>query len=461
MTDGLLQIARIVERESGIVVREAQLPALAAALGRSAAGMDAERFLEELDGQAAGAAVGRLIDEVTVKETYFLRELRDLRAVDWPGLLRRARASGSDVVRVWVSACATGEEAYSLAILASEALGSLPPVSVLATDISTAALERAEIGRYSQRSMRNVGPELRERYFMPAQGGHSVRQSVRSLVRFRRHNLVADPAPPPGEVPFDVITCRNVLIYFDRPTVERVIASLESALRPEGQLVLGVADRLCGTPSRRANDGVGRSAVDRRRVRPPARRLRRPLGLDEGERTHAEPPGRADEKGAAARSLAQGPRRRLEDRLEEALDAADRGELATAIALTTTVTADQPLNADAYFVRGLSELRCGDGDAAAASFRRALYVDPSFSLAAFALGRAHDVRGDPRAARRAYEQALRTLDPDDDRHRMLLDQVDLGDIAAACRARLVADRQRSAVPGRAAAGPVVGARDAR
>jgi predicted TPR repeat methyltransferase len=73
------------------------------------------------------------------------------------------------------------------------------------------------------------------------------------------------------------------------------------------------------------------------------------------------------------------------------------------------------------------------------SFRRALYVDPSFGLAAFKLGRAHDASGERAAARRAYERALRALDPEDERHRLILDQVDLGDVAAACRVRLRAD----------------------
>jgi predicted TPR repeat methyltransferase len=72
------------------------------------------------------------------------------------------------------------------------------------------------------------------------------------------------------------------------------------------------------------------------------------------------------------------------------------------------------------------------------SQRRALYVDPTFALAAFKLGRAQDALGDERAARRAYEQALRTIDPDDRRHELFLEQVDLGDVASACRARLAA-----------------------
>jgi predicted TPR repeat methyltransferase len=94
------------------------------------------------------------------------------------------------------------------------------------------------------------------------------------------------------------------------------------------------------------------------------------------------------------------------------------------------------LDAEGYFLRGLTELERGEASAAAATLRRALYLDPSFGLAAFQLGRAQDATGDRRAGRRAYEQALRILDPDDERHRDILDQVDLADVAEACRVRL-------------------------
>ncbi len=95
-----------------------------------------------------------------------------------------------------------------------------------------------------------------------------------------------------------------------------------------------------------------------------------------------------------------------------------------------------PLDADAHFVQGLVTLESGEPAKAAAALRRALYVDPAFSLAAFVLGRACDETGDAVAARRAYQRVLRTLDPHDHRHEPILQQVDVGDIAAACRARL-------------------------
>jgi chemotaxis protein methyltransferase CheR len=97
---------------------------------------------------------------------------------------------------------------------------------------------------------------------------------------------------------------------------------------------------------------------------------------------------------------------------------------------------DNQMDSDAHFVYGLVALEAGQPERAAGAFRRAMYIDPAFSLAAFTLGRAYDALGNEAAARRAYEQALRMLDPADDRHELILQQVHIGDIATACRARL-------------------------
>ena len=224
-------------------------------------------------------------------------------------------------------------------------------------------------------------------------------------MRFRQHNLSRDPIPPLGEGAFDLVVCRNVLIYFDAPLVERVIAGFELAVRDGGTLIIGAADALCGTASRLASIATQDPAP--RKV---ASRLRRPLGRE------------------AVLSR--------DERLAAALDAANAGRTGEALEHAALLLASDALDADAYFVRGLVELQADDATAAAASLRRSLYVDPTFALAAFTLGRAHDALRDDVAARRAYEQALRTLDPEDDRHELLLQQVDLGDVAAACRARL-------------------------
>jgi chemotaxis protein methyltransferase CheR len=384
VSQSLELLAALIHRETGISVKPAQYPSLAAAVRRVDPELDAAAFLR---GARRADLLEQLIDEVTVNETFFFRQRRELDALDWHRLLAGAHARGADGVRVWVAACSTGEEAYTLAMLASDAFApARPPVSILATDISVAVLDKASRARYGRRALRVLDRATRERYFVPAGDGIAVAPPVRELVEFRRHNLVSEALPDDGPA-FDLIACRNVLIYFDGATVEHVIGLLERALAPGGTLLLGAADRLCGAATRIAPPADPPAPREGRAPRRPVRELRAPLGREPA----AEP--------------------------------------------------DAPLDARAYFLRGLAELSEGDPGGAVGSLRRALYVDPSFGLAAFQLGRAHEEEGDRGAARRAYEQALRTLDPDDPRYRDMLDQVDLGDVAAACALRLGALRE--------------------
>jgi len=434
-------VADLVERESGIQTKESQLGALAAALARVSPGLDAARFLTALDDPARRPALlRRLIDEVATQETFFMREPRELEAIDWHRLLAAAHARGAEQVSVWIAACASGEEAYSVAMLAVEAFGSgRTPVSILATDISERALERAAEADYSERSMRDVSPTRRERFFTPAGRRSSPDAQLRSLVRFHRHNLLDDPAQLADGAPFDLILCRNVLIYFSARTVESVVGSLESVLRPGGQLILGASDRL--TSSARRLEDVLAGSTELAGNAPG----RAPRGASRRQRARFRKPlGRGD-RGDVQRA----PRAVGEWSVKDALEAANGGEYAAAVEATERVLAEDPLDAEAYFVRGLTELASGDPGSAVASLRRALYIDPGFALAAFQLGRAQDMRGDARAAQRAYRQALRTLGREDDRHQDLLAGVGVEDVAAACRAWLAA-AERGGAPRRRA-----------
>jgi chemotaxis protein methyltransferase CheR len=242
MSVALSEVARMIQRESGIMLGTSQLPSLQAAIARVDRELTAEALL---DRTVSADTVLRLIDEVTIRETFFFRHRSEFDAIEWYALLESARAHGSSVVRVWVAGCASGEEAYTVAILACEAFAcASPPVRVLATDIAPTALEQAIAGRYGVRAVRTLPGGVRERYFSNVRGMSCVSERLRGLVEFRRHNLVRDPIPPAGEQPFDVILCRNVLIYFDRPTVEHILGALEKALVPAGLLLLGAADRL-------------------------------------------------------------------------------------------------------------------------------------------------------------------------------------------------------------------------
>jgi chemotaxis protein methyltransferase CheR len=414
----LPELAGLLRDETGISIDDKQLPSLALAIARVAPELDPDAFLAQLrDPAGQGQLFALLIDEITVQETYFFREPGEFADVDWQELLQLAREGGTHEIRIWVPACATGEEAYTLAMLATEALPhGGASISIIGTDISAGAIAAAVDGLYSERSMRNVPPDLVERHFARDGRFHRIRGPLRSLVRFRRHNLIADPSPPPGETPFDLIACRNVLIYLDSETIEPTAASLEASLRPGGKLILGAADRLTRTAARLNREAEDLSPSPSGFEPQVARALRQPLGREPVEVSE----------------------------LADALSAADSGDLGRAIELTSRILERDPLDADALLVRGLAELGRDDPDAAIASLRRALYADSSFSVAAFQLGRAYDAAGNGAAALQAYGRALWTIDVEDQRHSFILDQVDIGDVASACRARL-ASAERPAV----------------
>jgi len=409
MNAALNEISDLLSQETGIMLPAARQTSLRAALRRAAPEFDSAGFLRATSDPACRRdLLERLIDEVTIKETTFLRDRGQLQAIDWHGLLRRARDAGSRAIRVWSVGCASGEEPYTLALLAQEAFApAQAPVDVLGTDIAGNALVAAAAGRYRERAVQALEAPLRGRYLdRESDGSYLVGGRLRELVRFRRHNLAKDPIPPAGEVGFDLIACRNVLIYFRQELVTRVIEALERSLHPGGMLLLGAADALKRTTTQPA-----RAAV----------------------RSHG--PLRSGD-GPLRRPLQRKPPRSHEQRLTAAIGAADRGDRDGALTQVATLLADNPLDAEAHFVQGLVLLEAGDPASAAAALRRALFADASFALAAFTLGRAYDVLGDGPAARRCYEQVLRTLHPEDHGHDLILRQVDLGDIAAACRVRL-------------------------
>jgi len=409
VTNSLAKIAELVRRETGLALPPARQTALRSAIGRAAPGLDLGAFLRATSDPVSGRdLIDRLIDEVTVRETTFVRDRGQLDVIGWHSLLQGARAAGSPTIRVWSAGCASGEEAYTLALLADQAFApGVAPVDVLGTDISGAALAAAAAGHYRERAVRGLDGPQRRRYFeRQATDTYLVSERLRRLVRFRRHNLAGDPIPPSGEARFDLVTCRNVLIYFEEPLVGHVIGSLERAMRPGGMLILGAADVLQRGAARPAALARGQATGERSSQRP----FRRPLGHH--------------------------PAWSREERLAAALDAADKGDRDTALAQVASLLAADPLDADAHFIHGLVALEAGEPTRAAAALRRALFTDAAFALAAFSLGRAYDALGDAAAARRAYERVLRTLDPEDHRHDLILQQIHVGDIAAACRARL-------------------------
>lgn len=186
-----------------------------------------------------------LANHLTVGETYFFRENRSFDALEahiLPGVMD-ARRGTDQRLRIWSAACCTGEEPYSIAMLLSKVIPDLPAwqTTLLATDISSRALQKAAAGVYGQWSFRTVPPWIQERYFhKTADGRFAIRSFLKQMVSFSQLNLATEtyPALATNTHAMDVIFCRNVLIYFTAERAQRVIARLYHALADGGWLIV-------------------------------------------------------------------------------------------------------------------------------------------------------------------------------------------------------------------------------
>ncbi|MFC1654904.1 CheR family methyltransferase [Myxococcota bacterium] len=186
-----------------------------------------------------------IVELLTTNETYFFREEYQLKAFSdeiLPEVVREHK--GSKRLRIWSAGCSTGEEAYTIAILLRENPElSDWDVEIFANDISRKVIQRARKGEYGRSSFRSIGDAFHAKYFRPQGEHYVVTDELRSLVSFGQLNLLDDEMLQLiGKV--DVIFCRNVLIYFDRPARLRVLSTFYDKLNERGYLLLGHSESL-------------------------------------------------------------------------------------------------------------------------------------------------------------------------------------------------------------------------
>ena len=184
----------------------------------------------------------RVMDAFSVQETYFWRELDQIRAlVDY--IVPEWFKTRASPLRIWSAACATGEEPYSIAIALRENGWGEHPIEINATDGSEAALAKARGGVYRERSFRALPATLRDKYFRAEIGGFRLDPIVSSRVNFHWANLVDAESIRPFAAS-DVIFCRNVFIYFSPGSIARVLDTFSAAMPPEGRLFVGTSESL-------------------------------------------------------------------------------------------------------------------------------------------------------------------------------------------------------------------------
>lgn len=195
----------------------------------------------------ADQEIEHLINSFTVNETYFYREDHQLRCMtsNLLDLIVRKKEPGG-TVRIWSIPCSTGEEPYSIALWLMEnwPLVDSYNIEIVGSDIDTRALKAAAEGIYGNRALMRLSSDLIGRYFRPVAGGnHQIDEGLRNSIEFTRANLI-DPKDMTGYRDFDLIFCRNVLIYFDDASRRQAAENLYDCLRPGGYICLGHSESM-------------------------------------------------------------------------------------------------------------------------------------------------------------------------------------------------------------------------
>jgi chemotaxis protein methyltransferase CheR len=240
------QICQLIHARAGISINSSKKQMVYSRIGRRLRALELtsfDEYLEMLDAaQPDGPEWEAFTNALTTNLTSFFREEHHFPVL--AQLLKHAPRNRQ--VTIWCSASSTGEEPYSIAMTVLDALGAAADVRILATDVDTNVLAEAEQGIYPLERLERLPSGFARRFFLKGGGGNSgsakVRPEVRALVRFRQLNLLEENWPIRG--PLDAIFCRNVMIYFDKPTQRKILERFAPLLRTEGLLFMGHSESL-------------------------------------------------------------------------------------------------------------------------------------------------------------------------------------------------------------------------
>lgn len=349
-----------------------------------------------------------LIESVIVPETWFFRNREAFN--EMVQLQPQRPVSASLPLRILSLPCSTGEEPYSIAMALLD-IG-MPPqhFRIDAIDISPQSLAIARQAVYGKNSFRGDSLAFRDRYFALNEQGHALSETVRQQVRFNQGNLFA-PGLLYGEAPYDIIFCRNLLIYFDRATQHQAVTILTQRLAPEGLLFVGPAESALMmqhalTPIKAPMAFAFRLGAPRQDTAKPA-----PAAV-----FAPQPPARPAPRPAAMRTVPPKARSAADSpplpqaTLAQVQLLADQGKLGEAASLCEQLIRQHGASAAAYYLMGLIHDAADRRQAAADCYRKALYLEPAHAGAMTHLAALLQTQGDAAGARLLQQRARRSAE---------------------------------------------------
>jgi chemotaxis protein methyltransferase WspC len=337
---------------------------------------------------ASAEELDTLVDEVLVPETWFFRGgwLFSFLAEHIRGAV--STLPPGRVFRVLSAPCSSGEEPCSLAIALTDLQVPRETWTIDALDLSRRSLNRAEKGYYGEGSFRGTDPQLRTRYFRQSGNGWEIDPTLRGTVRFRRENLM-DPRVLADEEPFDLIFCRNLLIYLHPAARAQVLATLDRLLAPQGLVCMGHAEPLRLLDRRFQSTGPAGHFLFRRTSDNPV-----PTSAPLAGPLRSEAPKRAAGNCETSTALAVAT-----DWLAQARRQADTGDLVGALASCGALLSSKGPSADVYSLMGVLHHAQHDKAEAVSCFRKALYLDAEHAEALTHLMLLHEQDGNDALAR--------------------------------------------------------------
>ncbi len=350
------------------------------------------------DGEMGTAEAEILIAQLTIVETYFFRDpeaFAAIRDVILPDILERKQASRQ--LRIWSAGCATGAEPYSLAILLMDEMAGRMDgwqIAIHATDLNRGYLTLAAEGKFRASALRSLSDEMKRACFSKEGRLWSIHPRYKQWISFQQMNLVDSEFSTPwaADTYFDLILCRNVMIYFAPEVNRRLVGRLHQALEDEGWLVVGAAEHNL------------ENYQDFRAVTAP------------GTKLYQKPPADAAQALLPAESrLVSTPERSVgmsacaTPDVEDLRQLVDGGHWEEAAEVGQNMLAQDRLNPEIHFYQALIFENLGMADQAEQSLRHAIYLDRNFALAHYHLGLALKRDGQLRASARSFGNVLKVL----------------------------------------------------
>ncbi len=387
-----------------------------------------------------------LLSLITVNETSFFRQKEQFAVLEeeiLPSLINEKRKRGFSSLDIWSAGCASGEEPYTIALILKEKFSHLQrtnylnwEIEILGTDIDQKTLEQAKKGIYGRNSLRSTEPEYRKKYFTKIENHYLLKEEIKKMVSFAYHNLAGESYPSPQLAggahhsgahhsgtyhKWDIIFCRNVLIYFKPEKIENILDHFYRHIQDNGYLFLGYAESIGRfsqfTLIQRDNTFYYQKKVSKEALTsevtvskdvPLTQQILSPV-------VSLKVSGEKSE-GKTRVSVVKLPKEgdflevKTEKLYQEILQLLDREEYDFALKKIDELMKMDKLSPEVYYLRGVVEGKLNHSEEAIAEFKRTIYLDKNFLMAHFNLGEIYAQVGKKKDALREYKNVFRILE---------------------------------------------------